>query len=148
MRTRFVSGLMDSSTPAGDPRDVGSDAHRVITLEAGKKSIVLLKNLDNVLPLKKTGTIALIGPNANKLPIASFGSSEIPSPKYLVTTRDGISKVAPNVQVRYAKGCDINSGDTSGYDEAKNAARGADAVVFVGGLDNTQEGEAYSERAG
>lgn len=51
------------------------------------------------------------------------------------------------MNVRYAKGCNIN-GDTGGFEEAKNAARGADVVVFVGGLDKTLEGEAYSERAG
>ena len=48
--------------------------------------------------------------------------------------------------MKYAKRCDIDSGDTSGFQDAKNAASGV--VVFVGGLDNTQEGEAYGERAG
>ena len=148
MRSRIKSGMMDPSIPKGNPADINSPENRKINLEAGKKAIVLLKNLDNVLPLKKSGTIALIGPNADVLPIASFGSSEITNPAYKISTRQGISNVAPSLTVKYAKGCDINSGDTSGFQDAKNAAMGADAVIFVGGLDNTQEGEAYGERSG
>ena len=148
MRSRIKSGMMDASIPKGNPADINSAENRKINLEAGKKAIVLLKNSDNILPLKKTGTIALIGPNADVLPIASFGSSEITNPAYKISTRQGISNVAPILTVKYEKGCDINSGDTSGFQAAKNAAMGADAVIFVGGLDNTQEGEAYGERSG
>jgi hypothetical protein len=45
------------------------------------------------------------------------------------------------VTVHYAKGCDIHSDDTSGFPAAIEAARKADVVIFVGGLDGTQEGE-------
>jgi beta-glucosidase len=45
--------------------------------------------------------------------------------------------------VHYAKGCDINSKDRSQFDEAKRVARESEVVVFVGGLDNTVEGEEY-----
>lgn len=137
MRARFMSGMMNPSTPQGNPADIGSQDHRAVNLEAGKKSIVLLKNQENILPLKKTGTIALIGPNANELPITSFGSSEIDEPAFRISTREGISQVAPQLTVRYARGCNINGGDYGGFDEAKNAARGADVVVFVGGLDKS-----------
>ena len=148
MRSRIKSGMLDPSIPKGNPADINSPENRQINLEAGKRAIVLLKNTDNILPLKKSGTIALVGPNADVLPITSFGSSEITDPAYKISTRQGISNAAPSLNVKYAKGCDINSGDTSGFQDAKNAASGADVVVFVGGLDNTQEGEAYGERAG
>ena len=59
------------------------------------------------------------------------------------TPRQGIANRTTGfpVNVVYAKGCDINSADTSGFAPAIAAARAADVVVFVGGLDNTQEGE-------
>ena len=147
MRARFASGMMDPDAPKGNPADIGSEENRKINLLAGKKAIALLKNKDEILPLKKTGTIALIGPNADVLPITSFGSSEIVNPKYKISTRQGISNVAPALKVLYSKGCDINSSDQSKFAEALNFAKQADVVVFVGGLDNTQEGEAYDQRA-
>lgn len=146
MRARFQSGLMDPKCPKANTADIDSAENRKINLEAAKKSIVLLKNSENILPLKKTGTIALIGPNADSLPITSFGSSEILNPAYKISTRQGISNIAPLIQVKYERGCDINSPDTSGYDAAKIAAKNADTVVFVGGLDSSQEGESYQVR--
>jgi beta-glucosidase len=107
LRSRLKSGVMDNN-----PTETAKSStieNQIIGLEAGKKSIVLLKNSDNILPLKKTGIIALIGPNANILPITSFGSSEIQHPAYTVSTRQGITNVAPSVNVLYEKGCDINS---------------------------------------
>ena len=58
---------------------------------AAKIGIVLLKNQDNVLPLRKTGTIAVNGPNADNLPITSFGSNEIQIPAYKVSTSQGFA---------------------------------------------------------
>ena len=148
MRSRIKSGMMDPSIPKGNPADINSKENQEINREAARKVITLLKNQDNILPLKKSGTIALIGPNANDLPITSFGSSEITIPAYKVSAREGIANIAPSVQVLYEKGCDINSADRSGFDAAKNAAKNADVVIFVGGLDHTQEGEAYGIRKG
>jgi len=86
LRSRFASGMMDPNTPKGNPADINSTENRKINLEAAKRTLVLLKNQDNILPLKKSGTIALIGPNAANLPITSFGSSEITEPAYKVST--------------------------------------------------------------
>lgn len=147
LRSRFKSGIMDLMKEKGDLTDVNSPETQRINLEAAKKSIVLLKN-QNILPLKKGGKIALIGPNADSLPLTSFGSSEITNPAYKITTKQGISLVAPNSKVIYEKGCDINSQDTTGFEPAIAAAKEAEVVIFVGGLDSTQEGEAYDERSG
>ena len=54
--------MLDPSIPKGNPADINSPENRQINLEAGKKAIALLKNTNNVLPLKKSGTIALVGP--------------------------------------------------------------------------------------
>jgi len=148
IRARIKSGMMDPSLPKGKAEDINSPENRKINLEASKKSIVLLKNSDNILPIKKIGTIALIGPNADNIPLTSFGSSEITIPGYTISTRQGISNVAPALNMKYEKGCEINSEDTSGFQAAIIAAKDADVVIFVGGLDKTQEGEAYNERKG
>lgn len=148
LRSRFKSGMMDKNTPKGNPKDLNSLENQKINLGAAKKAMILLKNTDNILPLKKTAKIALIGPNANDIPLTSFGSSEITSPAYKVSIRAGISNSAPNSKLTYVKGCDMNSQDTSGFDAARQAAKDSEFVIFVGGMDNTQEGEAYSERQG
>jgi beta-glucosidase len=96
----------------------------------------------NILPLNvnELGSIALIGPSADVAQLDGRGSSVV-EPCYAVTPRQGVENRAPGVTIRYAKGCDINSDDTSGFPAAIEAAKNSDVVVFVGGLDDTQEGE-------
>ncbi|HEX3084580.1 MAG TPA: glycoside hydrolase family 3 C-terminal domain-containing protein [Pyrinomonadaceae bacterium] len=81
-----------------------SPAHRELALQAARESIVLLKNDDQTLPLKKDiKTVAVIGPNANALEVLLGNYNGTPS-KY-VTPLDGIkNKVSPNTTVLYAPG--------------------------------------------
>ena len=141
LRTKLAAGLLDDY-PAGDPSDVCSQEHRDLALEVAQKSIVLLKNEADILPLNENelDSIALIGPSANVAQLDGLGSSVV-EPCYAVTPRQGIEIRAPGVTINYAKGVDINSDDTSGFPAAIEAARNSDVVVFVGGLDDTQEGE-------
>ena len=143
LQTKVAAGLL-GSYPLGDPADVCSPAHRALALKVAQESIVLLKNEDGILPLAKTRplTIALVGPSADVAQLDGRGSSAVDA-CYAYTPRQGIAHrtVGFPVNVVYAKGCDINSADTGGFDRAIAAARAADVVVFVGGLDNTQEGE-------
>ncbi len=147
LRTKILAGMLDYQ-PQGDPGDVNSVAHQQLCLEAGRKSLVLLKNSNGILPLNGAGLgkIALIGPNAAVAQTDGTGSSWVTpfytvSPKQAIESRIGISKVL------YSKGCDINSSDTSGFALARSIAAQADVVVFCGGLDGTQEGEG-SDRLG
>jgi beta-glucosidase len=127
-----------------------------------QKSIVLLKN-ENLLPLSKTlKTIAVIGPNADSVRrlqgdyhypshlahiFEQSTSVDAPNPQEeltafdwsahfppTATVLDAIKAAAsPSTQIRYAQGCEVNTDDTSGFDEAVAAATGADvAVVAVG----------------
>lgn len=145
LRTKIVAGLLDYY-PKGNPSDVNSAAHQNICLEAGKKSLVLLKNHENILPLdaESVGTIAVIGPNANVMRTDASGSSWV-EPFYTVTPRQGIENYVGSENVLYAQGCDISGGYTDSS-AALNYARQADVVIFFGGLDRTQEGEG-SDRA-
>lgn len=147
LRTKILAGMLDF-VPPGDPADVNSKAHQTLCLEAGRKSIVLLKNEGNILPLNRTTirNIALIGPSAAVTQIDGGGSAYV-TPFYTVNPKQGIESKIGVARVLYAKGCDINSGDTSGFAAAIALARSSDVVVYCGGLDPSQEGEG-SDRAG
>jgi beta-glucosidase len=148
LRTKLAAGLLDGYPP-GDPNDVDSPEHRALALEVAQKSIILLKNEDDILPLDKDalGSIALIGPSADVCQLDGTGSSVV-TPPYCFTPEEGIQDRAPGVTVNYAKGCDIDNDDTSGFPEAIEAARNSAVVVFVGGLDDTQEGEGRDRTCG
>ena len=140
LRVLLLSGIIDGQT-SPNRNDLYSENTKKLVLEGARKSLVLLKNEANILPLTKNKSIALIGPNAAKLPIDGRGSGHV-NPIYTVTPLEGITSIAPEVALNYAKGCDINSESKAGFTQAIEAAKNADVVVFVGGLDETQEGEA------
>jgi beta-glucosidase len=141
LRTKIVAGMMDSPPP-GNPGNVGSAENRRICLEAGRKSIVLLKNREGILPFDRSALrkLALVGPAADVTLTDGTGSSWV-NPIHTVSPLQALSdKIGPD-KILHARGCDINGQDRSGFPEALDLASRADAVVYVGGLDNTQEGE-------
>jgi beta-glucosidase len=149
LRTKLVAGLLDNYPP-GHPDDVCSQEHRNLALEVAHKSIVLLKNEGHILPLTRTTpfTIALIGPSADVARLDGTGSSVV-APCYTTTLKQAIeNRAVPTVTLIYAKGCDVNSADASGFAAAIDAAQKADVVIFVGGLDDTQEGEGLDRVGG
>lgn len=148
LRTKALAGMLDY-LPPGNPADINSVEHQQLCLEAGRKSIVLLKNEGNILPLNPvtTVTVAVIGPNAPVAPIDGSGSSYV-TPVYSVTPLQGVTRILGGSRVRYAKGCDINSTDTIGFAAAVTAVTGADVVLFFGGLDPSQEGEGFDRVGG
>lgn len=144
-KARFRLGMFDppEMVPyAQIPYEVNDcAAHRQLALQAARESIVLLKNQDRFLPLSKDlRSIAVIGPNANDEVVLYGNYNGIPSKA--VTPLEGIrAKVGPDAVVRYAKGCDINSDDTSGFEEAIAIARESDVAILFLGLDQSIEGE-------
>ncbi|MFA3783897.1 glycoside hydrolase family 3 C-terminal domain-containing protein [Melioribacteraceae bacterium 4301-Me] len=148
LRTKITAGLLDYYPP-GDPLDVNSIQHREICLQAGKESIVLLKNQDNILPLNKNSInkIALIGPSAGVMITDGSGSSWV-EPLFKVSPLDGIKNYVGENKVLYAKGCDIANGFASDISDAINYAKQADVVIYFGGLDGTQEGEGFDRANG
>jgi beta-glucosidase len=142
LRAKLVSGMIDGK-PTVPSSARNSDANKELCYQAGLRAIVLLKNTGNILPISKNiVSVALIGPSADVCQLDGFGSSSV-TPAYTITPRQSIDSVIGSAKVRYAKGCDINSTDQSGFAAAMSAAQGASVVVFVGGLDYTQEGEGY-----
>lgn len=160
LRVKFRLGLFDP------PRDVPScdviecRAHRQAALDAARRSIVLLKNENGILPLNPAGlnSIAVIGPNADSRDVLLgnyFGTSS-----RLVTPLAGIlAAVGDDCRIIYARGCEPTALRTEGcaedYDriaEAVSAAEQADLVIVCVGLNPQIEGEAgdafNSEAAG
>ena len=143
LRVKYLTGMMDNF-PEGNPF-VGANTpgHQQVALEAGREAIVLLKNEANILPITDpTKTVALVGPSAKVAQLDGFGSSWV-DPPYAITPYQGFQNKIPDAQIQYAMGCQINNSDTSGFAAARAIASSSDYVIFVGGLDQTQEGENY-----
>jgi beta-glucosidase len=89
---------------------VDSPEHRALALQVARESIVLLKNEDNLLPLRKTiGSVAVIGPNADDLQVllGNYNGTVVKA----VTPLEGIRrKIAPSARLYYAPGCAIADG--------------------------------------
>ncbi|HEY0256644.1 MAG TPA: glycoside hydrolase family 3 C-terminal domain-containing protein, partial [Candidatus Methylacidiphilales bacterium] len=144
LRAKFRLGLFEH--PETDKMnfdqlpEYDSAEARALAREIETEGIVLLKNDKNVLPLKKDlKTIAVIGPNAD---VAQTGDySPKPRPDQMITVLQAIkSHVGPGTQVVFAPGLNTPlSTDKSKFDEAVNAAKGADVAIVVVG-DNSREG--------
>ena len=164
LRVKFELGLFDDPyryLDAEREKEVINhpDNHKAV-LEMAKKSIVLLKNENQLLPLNKSDQrIALIGAlaNDNNSPLGNWRTNS--DNKTAVTVLEGM-KAYPNNKLIYSKGADvnlnddgvvkfhekvkINDTDKSGFNAAKNAAKNADVVVMVLGEDGFQSGEGRS----
>jgi len=145
---------------------IASKEHHQIALDAARRSIVLLQNKQDILPLAKTTKVAVIGPNANDS-VMMWGNYN-GFPRHTVTILEGI-KQKGNV-IGYMKACDLvenmgrqprrnNEGPARdyGHDDALqiktddatkttnedilNCVKDADIVVFVGGISPRLEGE-------
>jgi beta-glucosidase len=123
-------------------------AARALSREAGRKSIVLLKNDGNLLPLARTSRIALVGPFADDVanlngPWAPFADRRIG-----VSLAQGIGAQMTNPgELTVVKGCDVESPIPGGIDQALAAARGADVILLAVGEGNAMSGEAQSRTA-
>lgn len=114
-------------------------------LHSAKESIVLLKNENQLLPLKKSiGSIALIGPLAHDQKSQLGAWYVAGNPDKVVTLKKGIEKIAPGVQINYAKGADFTGDDSSGFEEAITAALKSEVVIMALGETHSQSGESAS----
>ena len=116
-KARFKLGMFDPEelVPyASIPTSVvSSDKHRKLALETARKSIVLLKNENETLPLKKDlKSIAVIGPNANNLDVLLGNYNGFPSQYF--TPLEGIkNKISKSTKLFYESGCELISNESS-----------------------------------
>jgi beta-glucosidase len=147
LETKFLAGLFEHPYADGDAAEAltGNQDARDVALDAARRSIVLLKNDGDLLPLDKAGvrTLAVIGPNAAAERIGGYSGI----PRGVVTMLEGIqAEVGAGVHVVTAEGVRITKSDdwwadtVELADPAENAqliraavatARRADHIVLV-----------------
>ena len=146
LEQKFALGLFEHSEvdPERAVNIVHSQAHQELALRTAHEGIVLLKNDNHLLPLKKDiGSIAVIGPSADNVrnQLGDYSPSEVL--QHVVTIREGIKAAVPaSTRVTYAKGCGILSPDKKGFAEAVQAAKNSKvAIVVVGEQQEEPDGE-------
>jgi len=161
LKVKFELGLFEDPFKYCDEerekKVTGSEEIRAGVLDMAKKSIVLLKNEGNILPLKKKGQkIALIGPLAddknsplgnwriaaeNNSAVSVLEGMELYSGNEIVFSQ-GVKLV--NSIPAFHEEVQINTTDKCGFKAAKKAAKKADVVVMVLGEYGFQSGEGRS----
>ena len=173
LEAKYILGLFDNPYRFLDPKrhekDIYTLEHRQAARQLAAESFVLLKNerikkLNNerVLPLKKQGKIALIGPMAdNRINMAGTWAPTAANERY-ATLKEAMEKaLAGKATVSYAQGCNFTSDSTLQKDggfyrqtpfkdaellkrEALNIARDADVIVCAMGESAEMSGECSS----
>lgn len=149
---KFEMGLFDDPYRFSDEKrqkeQLNNLENRKFGREFGSKSIVLLKNEKNILPLSRSvKTIALIGP-FGKETSANHGFWSIAfkdDNQRIVTQFDGIkNQLDKNSTLLYAKGANVDDQDRSMFAEAVETAKKADVVIMTLGEGHAMSGEAKS----
>ena len=151
--TRMKLGLFDNPGKVSFDQigydQVDNKEHKELNLKASRKSIVLLKNENQLLPLDKSKlkTVGVIGPNANNRR-ALVGNYEGTASEY-VTVLEGIKEyLGEDVRVYYSEGCHLFREKIQGLSakndrlaEARAVCDMSDVVIACFGLDPSLEGE-------
>ena len=136
LKARFELGMFDPAEmlPWADLGldDLSSPEHTALADKAAHEAIVLLKNQNNVLPLKKEGiSIAVVGPNADDARVILGNYNGYPSKANKQTILGAIRQAAPNADIIYERACDLNEASiTRHYVPEINGGRGLHAEYF------------------
>ena len=148
LRIKFRLGLFEKpyADLARERNSILTPEHLTAARESAARSLVLLKNEGNLLPLSKTlKAIAVVGPLADSKTDVIGSWTGDGKAEDAVTLLAGIkSKVSPPTKVMYAKGSEINNDSTEGFEQAVRIAQEADAVIVAVGESAEMSGEAAS----
>jgi len=148
LRVKFMLGLFKDPylycNEAREKREVYSPAHLEVTLDVAKKSMVLLKNENNVLPLKKGEKIVVIGQLATSTRDLLGSWKAAGDWNFMKSTLDELKAYNGESNVTYSEGCKPLGDDRGGFPAAIAAARSADKIVMVIGESCDWSGEATS----
>jgi len=144
LRLKFELGLFENPYKYCDEQrektQILTKAHRDDARDMARKSIVLLKNDQNALPLRKGAKIAVIGPLADNQSELIGNWSGAGEAKDCITLLTGLKT---NATCQYVAGCATVDGmDKSGFAAAVAAAKAADVVVVAVGEKAMMSGEA------
>lgn len=150
LRLKFDLGLFDDPYRYCDAErekaEILSAEHRKVVREMACKSIVLLENREGILPLdNRCKNIGIVGPLADN-PDDMLGSwCARGDGKDAIGILQGIKQtVGKGVRIRYAKGCEIEGDDRSGFSEAVQVAENSDVVIVCVGENRFMSEEAAS----
>ncbi|HEY4432649.1 MAG TPA: glycoside hydrolase family 3 C-terminal domain-containing protein [Paenibacillus sp.] len=124
------------------------EAHHALARQVAGESMVLLKNEDNILPLKRSSKIALIGALAKEPRYQGSGSSQI-NPTRLEDISEELTRSAgANAQIAYAKGYELNGDATNEalVQEAVSQAAQSDVAIVFAGLPTRYESEGFDRK--
>lgn len=160
LRVKYQLGLFEDPyrycDEVREKKELNAPEHRAAARDMARKSMVLLRNADQLLPLAADTRLAVIGPLAadKDNPLGNWRAQA--EPNSAVSILEGIESVLHH-SVPFAKGCDltigersfiqklhINETDRSGFASAIALARQANVVVMVLGEDCYMSGEARS----
>ncbi|HEY4876399.1 MAG TPA: beta-glucosidase BglX, partial [Puia sp.] len=168
LEAKYKLGLFDNPYRRMDDaratKEILSAEHRKAARETAAHSFVLLKNDNQLLPLKKSGTIAVIGPLADSKRNMLGTWSVSGDPSKSVSVLEGIKNVAAGANIVYAKGANLsddkefakhvnvfgteididNRSSEEMLNEATSIASKADVVVAVLGEAADMTGESSS----
>ncbi|MDO6491321.1 MULTISPECIES: beta-glucosidase BglX [unclassified Cellulophaga] len=168
LEAKYKLGLFDDPYKYIDAKrpkkEILTKDSRAVAREAAKRSFVLFKNHNNILPLKKTTKIALVGPLANNKNNMLGTWAPTGDPQLSIPVLEGFKSVAPKAKITYAKGANITNDtelakkvnvfgtrvdiDKRSSDEllqeALDVAKTSDVVVAVVGEASEMSGEAAS----
>jgi beta-glucosidase len=152
LKKKFEMGLFDNPfkycNEEREKTQWNNPANLAASYEMALKTMVLLKNEGQVLPLsKQTKTIAAIGPFVKTVrDHLGFWSYEWPDDTArIVTLWDGIQKkMGADTKLLYARGCGIRDSSRAGFDEAIAIATQADIIIVAVGEARDMSGEAKS----
>ena len=142
--------LGDFDPPSMVPYQLINKSHlntrqnQALNLQAARESIVLLKNVNDNLPLdpKSVKNIAIVGPhgNATHTPLSSYAGF----PSKVISTLEAVQQLLSGATVNFALGCPSpRCLDVTQFEEALSIVWSADYVIMVMGLDNVIEWEAH-----
>lgn len=148
LRIKFMLGLFDDPFRYCDEKREKEVTYAKEHLDAAYdlscKSLVLLKNEKQTLPLKAGLDIAVIGPLAEAttdLLGCWRGQGE---PNATDTILEHITRVNGKGRVRFEQGCDVDSTDRSGFDKAIALVKTSDLAIMILGESQDMSGEAAS----
>ena len=150
LRVKFLLGLFDDPyrycKKEREQKNIMTDEVRIAALEVAKRSMVLLKNEKNILPLKKNyKRIAVIGPLANSKENPLGGWSAMGDSADVITVVKGFKNyVDKKTDIVYSEGCKINDNSTAGFKNAINIAKKSDVIILCLGESRDMSGEACS----
>lgn len=148
LKVKFIFGLFDDPyrycNEEREKRYVYAPEHLEATFDIAKRSMVLLKNDNVALPLKKGEKIAVIGELATSTRDMLGSWKAAGDWDFMKSTLDELIAYNGESNVLYAEGCKKMGDDRTGFDKAIETARRADKIIMVIGEDWEWTGEAAS----